>query len=170
MQTTHHILAKEGILTTFSIAKKITAKDVKKLRDKIKNAKIDAEQLNEMLKESIVKNTQKDIDAQKIPGLVLEGVENAEEKKRIMELTYFASMISKKLSEKNIDKYHSCYIINAIVNMLGLTEDNFDEFHKRFSEFKNGTGTNFKPPGDKPDKGRKPDDEDGESAGGLDEF
>lgn len=164
MQTTHHILAKEGILTTFSIAKKITAKDVKKLRDKIKTAKVNAEQLNEMLKESIIKNTQKDIEKQKIPGLVLEGVEDAEEKKRIMELTYFASMISKKLSEKNIDKYHSCYIINAIVNMLGLTEENFDEFHKKFSDFKKGTGTDFKP-----DK-RKPNDEDDGQSAGLDEF
>lgn len=169
MQTTHHILAKEGILTTFSIAKKITAKDVKKLRDKIKTAKMDADKLNELLKISIIKDTQKDIESKKIPGLILEGMEDAEEKKRIMELTYFASIISKKLSEKNIDKYHSCYIINAIVNMLGLTEENFDEFHKRFSDFKKGTGTDFKPPGSKPDKGKRPDEDDGESAG-LDEF
>ena len=138
MHTTDHILAKEGILTTFSIAKKVTAKDVKKLREKIKTAKMDADKLHELLRMSIIENTQKDIETQKIPGLIIAGMEDTEEKKRIMELTYFASMISKKLSEKNIDKYHSCYIINAIVNMLGLTEDNFDEFHKKFSKFKNG--------------------------------
>src|SRR4051812_22564839 len=108
MQTTQHILAKEGILTTFSIAKKITARDVKKLREKIKTAKLDADKINELLKMSIIKDTQKDIETKKIPGLVLEGIEDVEEKKRIMELTYFASMIAKKLSEKNIDKYHSC--------------------------------------------------------------
>ncbi len=148
MQTTNHILAKEGILTTFSIAKKVTAKDVKKLRDKIKSAKMDADKLHELLRMSIIKDTQKDIETKKIPGLIIAGVENEEEKKRIMELTYFASMISKKLSEKNIDKYHSCYIINAIVNMLGLTEDNFDEFHRKFSKFKNGDkeGTDGEPP------------------------
>ncbi len=159
MQTTNHILAKEGILTTFSIAKKVTAKDVKRLRDKIKTAKMDAEKVQELLRLSIIKNTQKDIETQKIPGLIVIGSEDTEEKKRIMELTYFASMIAKKLSEKNIDKYHSCYIINAIVNMLGLTEDNFDEFHKKFSRFKNG---------DKKDSG----DEyrDGEQGSGLDEF
>jgi len=154
MHTTNHILAKEGILTTFSIAKKVTAKDVKKLRDKIKSAKIDAVALHELLRMSIIKDTQKDIQTKKIPGLIVDSVEDAEEKKRIMELTYFASMIAKKLSEKNIDKYHSCYIINAIVNMLGLTEDNFDEFHKKFSKFKNG---------EQPDKSDEDDD-------GLDKF
>ena len=138
MQTTNHILSKEGILTTFSIAKKVTAKDVKKLRDKIKSAKMDADSLHELLRVSVIKETQKDIEVQKIPGLIIGGSKDMEEKKKIMELTYFASIISNKLLEKNIDKYHSCYIINAIVNMLGLTEDNFDEFHKKFSKFKNG--------------------------------
>ena len=135
---TNHILSKEGILTTFSIAKKVTAKDVKKLREKMKLTKMDANKLHELLRMTIVKDTQKNIKSQKIPGLIISGLEDEEEKKRIMELTYFASMIAKKLSEKNINKYHSCYIINSIVNMLGLTEDDFDEFHKKFSEFKNG--------------------------------
>ncbi len=69
MQTTNHILAKEGILTTFSIAKKVTAKDVKKLRDKIKSAKMDADKLHELLRMSIIKDTQKDIETKKIPGI-----------------------------------------------------------------------------------------------------
>jgi hypothetical protein len=148
MHTANHILAKEGILTTFSIAKRVTEKDVKKLRDKIKTAKMDADKLHELLKDSIIRDTQKDIENKKIPGLMIEGVEDNEEKKRIMELTYFASMIAKKLSEKNIDKYHSCYIINAIVNLLGLTEDNFDDFHKKFSKFKNGEKENDRPDDD----------------------
>ena len=138
MHTTDHILAKEGILTTFSIAKKVTAKDVKKLRDKLKSSKVDAKKLQELLRSAVVRDTKKAIESQKIPGLIVMGAEDSEEKKRIMELTYFASVIAKKLSDKKIDKYHSCYIINAIVNMLGLTEEDFDEFHKKFSRFKEG--------------------------------
>lgn len=159
MHTTDHILAKEGILTTFSIAKKITIQDIKKFRDKIKSTKLDADKLQELLKLSVIKNTQKDIEGHKIPGLIVDTVEDADEKKRIVELTYFASMISKKLSEKNIDKYHLCYIINAVVNMLGLTEDDFDEFHKKFSKFKSGTN---KESGE--DEGRE---EDGTPLGGF---
>jgi hypothetical protein len=142
MNTTEHILAKEGILTTFSIAKKVTAKDVKKLREKLKTAKVDSDQLKELLRNAVIKETQSDIASHKIPGLILRGVEENEEKKRIMELTYFASVIAKKLSEKNIGKYHSCYIINAIVNVLGLTEEDFDEFHRKFSRFRDGIGGN----------------------------
>ena len=138
MTTANHILAKEGILTTFSIAKKVTAKDVKKLRDKLKSAKIDSDKLQELLKSAVIRDTQQAIETQKIPGLIIEGAAESEEKKKIMELTYFSSVIAKKLSEKKIDKYHSCYIINAIVNMLGLTEEDFDEFHRKFSKFKEG--------------------------------
>lgn len=138
MQTANHILAKEGILTTFSIAKKVAAVDIKKLRDKLKSSKLDADKLQELLRTTVLKDTQKAIESHKIPGLIIDGIEESEEKKRIMELTYFASVIAKKLSEKKIGKYHSCYIINAIVNMLTLTEDDFDEFHRKFSKFKEG--------------------------------
>jgi hypothetical protein len=142
MTTTNHVLAEEGILTTFSIAKKVTTKDVKKLRDKLKSAKIDSGKLQELLRNTVIKETQKAIETQKIPGLIIEGMEESEEKKRIMELTYFSSVIAKKLSEKKTNKYHSCYIINAIVNMLHLTEEDFDDFHKKFSKFKNGDSGN----------------------------
>ena len=147
MQNANHILAKEGILTTFSIAKKVTAKDIKKLRDKMKNAKIDAKKMYELLQKSIVKETKKDFESHNIPGLIIDGVETEEEKKRIVELTYFASKMAEKLLDKKIDKYHSCYIINAIVNILKLTEDDFNEFHEKFSKFKNGTdGGDGQPP------------------------
>lgn len=138
MHTANHILAKEGILTTFSIAKKVTAKDIKKLRDRMKSAKLDSAKLNELLKKAVVKEVQASIESQHIPGLVVSGAEYNAEKQKIMELTYFASVVAKKLAEKKIDKYHSCYIINAIVNMLGLTEEDFDEFHRKFSKFREG--------------------------------
>jgi len=139
MQIANHILSKEGILTSFSIAKKVTVKDVKKLRDGLKNSKMDAKKLQEALRNAVIKGARESVDTQKIPGLLLDGIfAESEEKKRIMELTYFASIIAKKLSEKRVGKYHSCFIINAIVNMLGLTEEDFDEFHRRFSKFREG--------------------------------
>jgi hypothetical protein len=147
MQSTNHILAKEGILTTFSIAKKVTAKDVKKLREKLKitsTSSLNSEKLKELLRNAVIKETQSDIESNNIPGLIISSpnFEENEERKRIMELTYFASLIAKKLAEKNIGKYHSCYIINAIVNVLGLTEEDFDEFHRKFSKFRDGISDN----------------------------
>ena len=143
MNITSHILSKEGILTSFSIAKKVTVRDIKKLRNTLKNSKMDDKKLQYALRKAIIKGAEKTIDVHKIPGILLDGIlaEN-EEKKRIMELTYFASIIAKKLAEKKIGKYHSCYIINAIVNMLGLTEEDFDDFHTKFSKFKEGKNEN----------------------------
>lgn len=143
MQIPNHILSKEGVLTSFSIGKKIIIKNIKKLHEELKNSKMDSKKLHESLENIVIKRVKDSIDIQKIPGLLLDGIfaEN-EEKKKIMELTYFASIIAKKLSEKKVDKYHSCYIINTIVNMLGLTEENFDDFHRKFSKFKEGKSEN----------------------------
>jgi hypothetical protein len=139
IETANHILSKEGILTTFSIAKRISVKDMQKLRQKIKSNKFDAIKFQNFIKKSIMEDTKQAILSKKIPGLIIpeRNVSN-KEKEIIMELTYFASIISKKINEKNIDKYYSCYIINAIVNMLGLTEGDFDEFHRKFSKYREG--------------------------------
>lgn len=135
----NHILAKEGILTTFSIAKRISVKDVQSLQKKIKGKKDTEENFKKLLRDRVMMETQKALVERKIPGVLTpEGNEiiSEEEKKKLMELTYLASVIAKKLGEKNIDKYHTCYIINAIINMIGLTESDFDEFHRKFSKNK----------------------------------
>ena len=139
----NHILSKEGILTTFSIAKRISIKDVQSLRKKIKGNRATEEKFKKLLKDRVIEETNKALVEQKIPGVTISGQSIPEdEKKKMMELTYFASIIAKKISEKKIDKFHSCYIINAIVNMLGLTESDFDDFHRKFSKYKDdGEGT-----------------------------
>ena len=143
MNTSSHILAKEGILTTFSIAKKITVRDMKKLCSKMKSSKINEEKFQKLLMDTVMKETQNMIEAHKIPGLITDEMfSSSEEKKRMMELTYFSSIIAKKLTEKNIDKYHSCFIINAVVNLLQLTEEDFSDFHRRFSKLQNGEDEN----------------------------
>lgn len=144
--TVNHILSKEGILTTFSIAKRISLKDVQILQKKTKgnkSSKSNEEKFKKLLKDRVMEETRRALIEQKIPGVIVPGhLIPDNEKKRMMELTYFASIIAKKIAEKKIDKFHSCYIINAIVNMLGLSENDFDDFHKKFSKYKDeGDGT-----------------------------
>lgn len=142
MQSPNHILAQEGVLTSFSIAKKVTIKDVKKLRNQLRNKKnMNRSDINGLVRQTIIEETQKAVEQNAIPGLINSGTNNAanaEEKKRLMEFTYFASLVAKKMAEKCSDKYYCCYVVNAIVNMLGLKEEDFDEFHRRFSEFQEG--------------------------------
>jgi len=80
------------------------------------------------------------IDTATVPGIIMEKVsekrQNAE--KKLVNLTYFASVINKKVAEKDMLKFDRCYFINVLVNMLGLTEEDFDKFHQTFNKFKNG--------------------------------
>jgi hypothetical protein len=144
MITQNHILAKEGILTSFMISKRITALDIKKLKNSIKGKHPKPSNLQELLSRKIVEETQAAFETQKIPGLMIkEVVDEQEEKKRIMELTYFASIMAKKLTDNNVDKYYACYTINALVNMLMLTEEDFNNFHKKFSKYRNGESEEY---------------------------
>jgi len=139
-QEVNHILSKEGILTTFSIAKKVAKKDILNLQKRLVEAQSKNPKIKKLLAKRMIEETRKAFLDQKIPGLIIPGQNiPEEEKKKMMELTYFASIVAKKIGEKKIDKFHSCYIINAIVNMLGLTESDFDEFHRKFSKYKDGT-------------------------------
>lgn len=133
MQLTDHILSREGILTTFAIAKKVTVKNMKLVAEKFKSGKITKTKAQEILKNIVMEETTAAILNNKIPGLILNGTENTVvDKKLMMELTYFCSLIAKKIEEKKISRYHSCYIINTIVTMLKLTEEDFAEFHNKF--------------------------------------
>jgi hypothetical protein len=141
-QAVNHILSKEGILTTFSIAKKVARKDILLLQKKLAGVKDKNPKFKTLITRKMLEETRKAFLDQKIPGLIIPGQNiPGEEKKKMMELTYFASVVAKKISEKKLDKFHSCYIINAIVNMLGLTEGDFDEFHRKFSKYKDGSDT-----------------------------
>jgi hypothetical protein len=121
------------------INKRITAMDIKRLKESIKGTGPKPIKLQELLSRKIMEEIQDAFETKKIPGLMVkEIVSEQEEKKRIMELTYFASVMAKKLTDNNVSKYHACYVVNAIVNMLGLTEGDFDDFHRRFARFKEG--------------------------------
>src|ERR1035437_666085 len=140
MNSTQHILSKEGILTTFSIAKKVSKKDILALQKNFLGDNFKNRKFKKLLTKKMLEETKKAFLDQKIPGLIIPGKNIPdEEKRKMMELTYFASIVTKKIAEKKIDKFHSCYIISAIVNMLGLTESDFDEFHRKFSKYKDGT-------------------------------
>jgi hypothetical protein len=142
MQNINHILSKEGILTTFHIAKRVSKKDILRLQDKLKSDKTSDQKLRKLLAKKMAEETKTAFVNQTIPGLIVPGQNIPdEEKRKMMELTYFASVVAKKIGEKQLSKFHACYVINAMVNILGLTESDFDEFHRKFSKYKDGSDT-----------------------------
>ena len=136
MNSTNHILVGEGVLISFSIARKLSHNDVKNLKEKIKNKNLSTEQIHSHL----IEETKKIVNSKKIPGLTEKEsvIELNDEKKRIRELTYFSSLISKKIIEKNLNKYYMCYVINTLINLLKLNDEDFEDFYDKFSDEDDG--------------------------------
>ena len=132
-----HILNQLGVLTSFSVAKKITEEEINKYFIKHKKTGKSNSQIGKMLKNKIVSDIQDAVEHNKIPGLVSQQ-EDAErvgiDKKiiaKIPEINKLIIILSQKISEKKYDKMSMCYFINNLVNALGLTEDDFTKFHQQ---------------------------------------
>ena len=131
-----HILNQLGVLTSFSVAKKITEDDISKYFSKYKRKGKSNKQIEEMLREKILSEIDDAINQHKIPGLITPQ-EFADELgldknivQRMPELNKLILILSQKIMEKNYDKMSLCYFINSMVNILGISEDDFEKFHK----------------------------------------
>lgn len=149
-----HILNQMGVLTTFSVAKKITEDDIQKFSIKQRKSGKTTKQINDLLHEKILDDIQSALVRNEIPGLI-----SSQELAKVMglhkdvidkvpELNRLVMIIAQKLSEKNYDKMSLCFYINSLVNSLGLTERDFEKFHRnkredeeedRFGEDENDT-------------------------------
>jgi len=129
-----------GVLTSFSVAKKITEEDIDKYFIKQKRAGKNERQINEMLQSQILDDIQNAILKNEIPGLISSqeiakqlGLDQSVIDK-VPELNRLVMLLAHKLSEKKYDKMSLCYFINSLVNVLGLTERDFEKFHKHNQE------------------------------------
>jgi ribosomal protein S25 len=132
-----HILNQMGVLTSFSVAKRITEEEIHKHFTKQKKAGKSENQIGEMLRDRILTEIQEAVQNNKIPGLLTpqEFAQNMGISKpvaeKIPELNRLLMVIIHKMSEKKYDKMALCYFINSLVNMLGLTKEDFMKFHNQ---------------------------------------
>jgi hypothetical protein len=124
-------------MSSFSVAKKVTEDDISKFFTIQKKTGKTNSQIEKMLKSKIMDEIQDAVTHNKIPGLISpqEIAKEAGFDKHIVdnmpELNKLIMVIAHKLSEKPYDKQSLCYFINSLVNMLGLEEEDFDNFHKQ---------------------------------------
>jgi predicted XRE-type DNA-binding protein len=137
MNTPIHILNQLGVLTSFSVAKKITEEDINKYFSKHRKRGRSNSQIGQMLRDKIVSDIQNAIEQNKIPGLVSQqemaegmGIDKTVIAK-IPEINKLILILSQKLSEKKYNKMTLCYFINSLVNVMNLTEDDFTKFHQQ---------------------------------------
>jgi hypothetical protein len=133
-----HILNQMGIMTSFSVAKKVTEEEMKKYFSNGKKKGLTDKQIGEMFRDKILKDIETALDNQKIPGLLApidmaKGL-NKKVTENMPELNRLIMVIAHKMAEKKYDKMSLCYFINSLVNLLGLSESDFDKFHGNNSE------------------------------------
>lgn len=135
-----HILNQMGVIASFSVAKKVSEEDIQKFFVKGKKSGKTEAEIEKMIKNKILGEIQDAIMKQQIPGL-LSPQDLAREmgmSKKIVdnmpELNRLIMVIAHKLSEKKYDKMSLCYLINSLVNLLGLQESDFEKFHRQNSK------------------------------------
>lgn len=135
-----HILNQMGVITSFSVAKKVTEEDIHKFFARYKKAGKSNAEIDNILKERILHEIEDAIMHQKIPGLI-SPEELAKELgisqtviTNMPEMNRLIMVIAQKLSEKKYGKMSLCYFINSLVNCLGLSESDFEKFHRQHSK------------------------------------
>lgn len=136
MSNPFHILNQLGIMSSFSIAKKITNEEIDKFFNKQKKLKKTNKQIEEILKKKVIADIEDAVTKCEVPGLIssqemakLMGM-STELIKNIPDIDNIVNFISIKMLEKTTDKMSLCYFINALVNKFELSEEDFSKFHK----------------------------------------
>lgn len=135
-----HILNQTGVLASFSVAKKVTEEDIQNYIKKQKKVGKNEDEISDMLHEQILNDIQSAIKDNKIPGLISSqelakqmGISKAVIDK-MPELNRLVMIVAHKLNEKKYDKMSMCYLINSLVNLLNLSERDFEKFHREYDD------------------------------------
>lgn len=134
-----HLISEKGVLVSFTVAKKIPSKKIESLQNKIKKTLKEGDNLEDLLKKEISKQTQKTLNVNDIPGIIVNKSRSAdddchngifEDESRVMLLNLFGMNLAKKMVTQKFKKDEICFIILTILGTLGLTDQDFKDFHK----------------------------------------
>jgi hypothetical protein len=139
-----HILTEMGVMKTFSVARRVSEDKVAILTNKYNKIKNKNISLDDFLKKEIINEMQDYFKNNKIPGMITKNasIDNKmfipptqEEQEMLIDLTQFSSLVAKKLVEKKLNKFYHCFVVHSIINMLHLSDKDFDEFYQKYSAF-----------------------------------
>ena len=135
-----HLISELGVLKCFSIGKRVSADKIKQYKDAMEKSSKSKKETELLLDDILKKEIGNEKNFSSIPGMIVDKptVERQEYEKYLVEITYLASMLSKRIVDRNLKKMDKCYLIHVLVNMLNLNEEDFDQFHRSFEKFKAG--------------------------------
>lgn len=141
MKSFNHLIAKHGVLISFSIAKKLTRSHIKSITNEINKLGGDKKTRTQLLEEEIKRNTMESMKLTDIPGLILDKREILREKNldnsfmkdetKVIALIILANSLSKKILEKKLPKEQMCFTLISLINSLGLNDSDFKNFHMK---------------------------------------
>jgi len=130
-----HILTQSGILASFSVSKKITEKEIDAMMEVAKTSGKNEEEVMALITHKVMKEIIDATNKGDLPGIILENVRKPLLPIQSIEsLNRMVEVLSQKMKQKKFDKRSLCYFINYLVGSLGLSEEDFEEFHRRMRE------------------------------------
>lgn len=135
-----HILTQMGVLSSFSISKKMTENDITAMMKKTKNKVKSESELIELVKTKIMSEILEATENGTIPGIIVDKNKSKLFSIKSMEsLNKMVDLISGKLNNKKLDKLSLCYFINYLIGKLNLTEEDFEDFYNKFTDSDDGS-------------------------------
>ena len=141
MKTFNHLIAKHGVLISFSIAKKLSRDHIKSITKEINKLGGDKKTRDLLIEEEVKRNAMDTMKLTDIPGLILDKSEILREKnldnsfmkdeKKVITLIILAHAVSKKILEKKLPKEQMCFVLISLINSLGLSDFDFKNFHQK---------------------------------------
>lgn len=130
MESYTHILQKTGVLKTFTVAKIVNKKEIDDLKTLIKSVASDEAEYKIMLAEELAKISNMHDQNNPVPGIIYSADDDGKRK------TLFAitSKFAKNIKEQKFDKKDLAFLMSAIINELGLTQEDFVNLKEELEE------------------------------------
>jgi len=130
-----HILTKLGILSSFSVARRLSEKDIQKYFIKYAKKGKSTEEIHKMFIQKIENDILSAMENGTVPGILnRNGLNITSMSDKVPIINKLIIFIAHKIMGMNYDKLTMCYIINTLVNLLNLTDEDFEAFHKKHNE------------------------------------
>jgi hypothetical protein len=145
-----HILNKMGVLRSFSIALRVTDQYISDYFKKNKKTGRTKGEIEKLFIKKVEKDIMSAMENYTIPGLLKEEFDNKNTSNlpgdvvsNLPTINKLIVNITHKIMGLNFDKMTLCYIVNSLVNLLNLTEEDFEKFHGLDNGEDEGEGENF---------------------------
>ena len=116
-----HVLQKAGVLKNFTVAKVVKKQDIEDLKALIKSVTSSDKEYKQMLDEEMEKISDMHDENNPIPGIIYPPDQSKNKKLIVAIVTKFSQSVKKQ----NLSTREMAFLISAIINELGLTQEDF---------------------------------------------